>query len=150
VQGFASGPLDLAESRGLIFQLVEHYPMTVIVIDALDECDPDKRADLFDLLNDIRDQSLNLVKIFVSSRDDSDIVKDFQEHPDLELSSDRNADDIALFVKRETEYLIKRRKLLQFSNHENELRKIIIDKITEGAGGMYVLHDIPIFHSINC
>jgi hypothetical protein len=54
--------------------------MTVIVIDALDECDPGKRADLFDLLNDIRDQSLNLVKIFVSSRDDSDIVRDFQEH----------------------------------------------------------------------
>ena len=44
-EGFASGPLRMDESTALIIQLIEYYPLTTIVIDALDECDPDKRAD---------------------------------------------------------------------------------------------------------
>jgi hypothetical protein len=42
--GFASGPLDINESCALIMQLIEHYPLTTIVIDALDECDPEKKS----------------------------------------------------------------------------------------------------------
>jgi hypothetical protein len=135
-EGFASGPLRMDESTALIIQLVEYYPLTTIVIDALDECDPDKRADLLEALEEILQQSSRLVKIFVSSRDDQDIVCHLQDYPNLELASDRNMDDISSFVRAETQGLIRRKKLLRFSTNKEGLKDDIIDQVTKGAGGM--------------
>jgi hypothetical protein len=135
-QGFASGSLRIGESSALIIQLVENYPLTTIVIDALDECDPEKRADLLETLETILRESSRLVKIFVSSRDDQDIVCHLQDYPNLEVACDRNLDDIVSFVKAETQDLIKRRKLLRFSNNKEELKEVIMDQVTKGANGM--------------
>jgi hypothetical protein len=90
------------ESRALITQLVEHYPLTTIIIDALDECDAERRADLLETLETILKKPSRLVKIFISSRDDQDIVCHLQNYPSLELVSNRNMDDIASFVRAET------------------------------------------------
>lgn len=73
-EGFASRNLRINESCALIIQLIEHYLLTTIVIDALDECDLERRADLLETLETILRESPHLVKIFVSSRDDQDIV----------------------------------------------------------------------------
>jgi hypothetical protein len=135
-EGFASGLLRIDESRALIIQLVEHYPLTTVVIDALDECDPEKRADLLETLEAILQESSRLVKIFVSSRDDQDIVCHLQDYPNLELASDRNMNDIVSFVRAETQDLIRRRKLLRFSINKEELTGSIIDQVTKGASGM--------------
>jgi hypothetical protein len=135
-EGFASGPLRMDESTALIIQLVEYYPLTTIVIDALDECDPDKRADLLEALEEILRKSSRLVKIFVSSRDDQDIVCHLQDYPNLELASNRNMDDISSFVRAETQGLIRRKKLLRFSTNKEGLKDDIIDQVTKGAGGM--------------
>jgi hypothetical protein len=108
------------------------------VIDAVDECDPEERADLLETLETILRESLHLVKIFLSSRDDQDIVCHLRDYPNLEISSGRNADDIVSFVKIKTRDLIKKRKLLRFSDKKNELERIIVDQIAKGASGMYV------------
>lgn len=50
MEGFVSGLLGIDESRTLIIQLAEHYPLTTIVIDALNEYDPERRADLLETL----------------------------------------------------------------------------------------------------
>lgn len=136
MDGFASGPLRLDESCALVIQLAEQYPMTTIVIDALDECDPEKRADLLEALESILRDSTSLVKIFVSSRDDQDIVWHLQNYPNLELSSEKNKDDIALFVREETSTLIRKRKLLRWSADRESLRTEIIEKVTTDADGM--------------
>jgi hypothetical protein len=138
-EGFVSGPLRIEESCSLIIELTEHYPMTVIAIDALDECDPGKRADLLEALEHILQKSLNLVKIFLSSRDDQDIVFHLQAYPNLEISSCRNVDDIASFVKTETNRLIRKKKLLKYSQAEKEMEELIVDTVIKGATGMYVI-----------
>lgn len=137
-EGFASGSLSINESCLLIIQLVEYYQLTTIVIDAVDECDPEERPDLLETLETILRESLHLVKIFLSSRDDQDIVCHLRDYPNLEISSGRNADDIVSFVKIKTSDLIKKRKLLRFSDNKNELERIIVDQIAKGASGMYV------------
>jgi len=134
---FAAESMRLDESRALIIQLIEeYYPTVVIIIDALDECDPDTRSDLLEFLESILQESSSLVKTFVSSRDDQDIVCQLQNYPSLELSSDRNSDDIAEFVKSETRRLIKKKALLRSIINKKELQNVIIDRITEGAKGM--------------
>jgi hypothetical protein len=137
-EGFASGTLSINESCALIMQLIEHYPLTTIVIDALDECNAEKRADLLEVLEIILRESTQLVKIFVSSRDDQDIVCHLKDYPNLEIASERNMADIISFVKAETRRLITRRKLLRFSSNKEELEKVIVDQVTKGTGGMYV------------
>jgi hypothetical protein len=135
-EGFASGPLRIEESYELIIRLVEYYPLTTIIIDALDECDPERRADLLETLERILHESTSLVKIFVSSRDDQDIVCHLREYPSLEIASWRNKDDIANFVRAETNSLIQKRKLLKFSSDKDQLRKLIVDQVIKGANGM--------------
>ncbi|KIM92814.1 hypothetical protein OIDMADRAFT_107066 [Oidiodendron maius Zn] len=136
-EGFASGTLRINESCALIIQLIEHYPLTTIVIDALDECNAEKRADLLEALETILRESTQMVKIFVSSRDDQDIVCHLNDYPNLEISSDRNLDDVVSFIRAETRSLITRRKLLRFSSNKDELEEVIIDQVTKGTAGMF-------------
>lgn len=139
IEGFASGSLGIDESRTLILQLTDYYPLTTIVIDALDECDPERRPDLLDTLELILQESSSLVKVFVSSRRDHDIVLNLRDYPNLELSSEKNKDDISSFVTTETNNLIRRKKLLALSTNKEELKVEIIEQVTKKADGMSVL-----------
>lgn len=80
--------------------------MTTIVIDALDECDPNTRDELLQVLQTVLSESTSLVKIFVSSRDDGDIKCQLEEYPNLTISSSNNFSDIRAFVTFETEKLV--------------------------------------------
>jgi hypothetical protein len=131
-EAFANKSLRLQESRDLILQLAKHYPVVIIVIDALDECNPATRRQFLNAMESILRDSSSLVKIFVSSRDDQDIVYKLQQYPNLELSSDRNQDDIAKFVESETNSMIKSGAMLRYSTSKEELRQRII----EGAHGV--------------
>ncbi|KAH7310162.1 hypothetical protein BKA65DRAFT_559174 [Rhexocercosporidium sp. MPI-PUGE-AT-0058] len=136
-EGFASGSLSIDESCALIIQLAKQFPISTIVIDALDECDPEKRADLLEALESILRKSTSLVKIFVSSRDDQDIVWHLRSYPNLELSSDKNKDDIISFIQKETGLLIQRGKLLRWSTDKENLKTKIIEIVTKDASGMF-------------
>ena len=122
----------------MIVELVGRYPETIIVVDALDECDPDRRQYLFDAFESILQESAGLVKIFVSSRDDQDIVHILQDYPSLNISSSKNAHDIESFVRIETKKLIRKGRLLRNSQNQEQMQAFIIDRICQGADGMLV------------
>ncbi len=103
--------------------------MTTIIIDALDECDPEKRQSLLDVLESIlQESSLGLVKIFLSSRDDQDIVCSLRDYPNVDVVSDKNTTDIEAFVRTETNKLVRKRRLLRGSPAQGELKTLIITK----------------------
>jgi hypothetical protein len=137
-EGFVSGEPQLDQSLRLIMQLIELYPQTTIILDALDECDPALRLDLMRALEHILQHSCSLVKIFVSSRNDQDIVMQLKGYLNLEIDSRRNNNDIAQFVKTEVERLIKDEKLLRNSKSKDDMREMIIGKVTKHAAEMYV------------
>ena len=112
--------------------------MVTIVIDALDECDPENRTDLLYMLETILRDSPSLVKIFVSSRDDQDIVCHLENYPNLDISSNKNMVDIESFVRAETLSLILKKKLLRSSGNKEALAEKIIYEVTNGASGMLV------------
>ena len=117
-------------------QLIEQYPLTTIIIDAMDECNPEKRYELLEALEQVLQDSSSLVKIFISSRDDQDISFCLHHYPNLEINSQRNSDDIARFVKDQTERLVQKRKLLRYSTSQKEMKEVITSKVIEGAAGM--------------
>jgi hypothetical protein len=137
-EAFASGPLRLAESKDLILQLLERYKdaTIIMVIDALDECNDATRGDLLDMLEEILQASPCLLKIFISSRDDQDIVCKLDNYPNLDISSERNSEDINLFIQRETDRFVSNGSLLRCSTRKAELRDEIVHELQSKAAGM--------------
>jgi hypothetical protein len=135
-RGFASRSLIIPETRDLIIQLTKCYPRITLIIDALDECDPETRFELLEALQMILQASKNVVKIFISSRSDQDIVFHLTDYPNLEISSERNGDDIAYFVEEETKRLIQKGRLLRYSRSRKEMEELIIRQVIKGASGM--------------
>ncbi|KAK7575405.1 hypothetical protein V3481_017365 [Fusarium oxysporum f. sp. vasinfectum] len=136
-EGFAAESLRLHETRQLIMRLSENYPTITIILDALDECNPATRDSLMATMELVLQDSPCLVKMFVSSRDDQDIVYRLRHYPNLELSSQKNAGDIDKFVKLETCRLINSGKLLRYSSAQDRLRQEIMERITCDAQGMF-------------
>ncbi|KAM0407431.1 hypothetical protein ACHAPD_012238 [Fusarium lateritium] len=136
-EGFAAGSLQLHETRALIMRLSESYPTLTIIIDALDECDPATRETLMAAMEKILQDSSCLVKIFVSSRDDQDIVHKLRHYPNLELSSEKNARDIDKFVELETCRFINSGKLLRYSSDRDKLSQKIKERVASEAQGMF-------------
>ncbi|SPJ73916.1 uncharacterized protein FTOL_03646 [Fusarium torulosum] len=136
-EGFAAESLRLHETCTLIMRLSENYPMLTIILDALDECNPAIRESLLFAMELILKEAPCLVKIFVSSRDDQDIVFKLRQYPNLELSSHRNSNDIAKFVELETYRLMNSGKLLRYSSAQQELKEDIIRRVASDAQGMF-------------
>lgn len=68
--------LTVEDCTRLIIELTRDHPAN-IVLDALDECEENKRYKLLEAFESIIRSSGDVVKIFVSSRDDIDIVSTF-------------------------------------------------------------------------
>jgi hypothetical protein len=74
--------LTVEDCTRLILELTNDSPATII-IDALDECDNSLRYELLEALDEIVSKSVEVVKVFVSSRDDVDIVRALHSCPNL-------------------------------------------------------------------
>jgi hypothetical protein len=75
------------------------YLVTIIIIDALDECLRERRAILIESANPVIRISSSLVKFFISSREDGDIVSHLGEFPSHKTLSGKNQVDIEVFVE---------------------------------------------------
>lgn len=90
--------LDLLETTDQIIEIASEMPV-IILIDALDECRSDQRHELLQALDVLLEKSAHLVKVFVSSRDDVDIVLKLQKHPNIHISIDDTNHDINRFIQ---------------------------------------------------
>jgi hypothetical protein len=116
-----------------MLQLLESNPATV-VIDGLDECDPTRRQDLLNGLGTIIRDSNNLIKVFVSSRDDHDLVHHLSRTPNLYIHAADNKEDIQRFVISRVGQAIEEEKLL-CGKVSRALRKMITMTLIQKAEG---------------
>ncbi|KAI9888993.1 MAG: hypothetical protein M1814_006051 [Vezdaea aestivalis] len=133
---FGFTDLSLDECVDLILELGKVYPSMALIIDALDECEPDTRLEILEKLDEILQDSTNLVKIFVSSREDSDLVCKLENSPNLYIEAVDNKEDIERFVKGEVERSIKSKKLLR-GCISSELKDLTVTTLIDGAQGMF-------------
>lgn len=126
--------LTITECKALVLELLSSNPATII-IDALDECDPARRYELLEVLDNIIQQSSNVVNIFVSSRDDNDIVCRLENSPNVIINATDNGKDIQRFIVSQVDQSIKNKRLLS-GRVSGELKQQIINVLTEGAQGM--------------
>lgn len=130
--------LNVQESKNLLLKISAGFLRTTIVIDALDECDPDTRGTLFDVLGDLVSESSpkgNPLKAFVTSRDDGDLRAKFENTPNVYIQERDNSSDINQYIKSEIQSCIKAKRLLR-GKVSVDLEGQIIRALEEGARGM--------------
>jgi nucleoside-triphosphatase THEP1 len=127
-------PLSLDETANLIIKLCNWKP-AIIVLDALDECNNERRQKLLAALDCIIQKSKETVRILVSSRDDDDIVCKLENSPNIYISSSDNQADISRFIDQELGRSINERCLLR-GNVTDNLRDLITTTLLHGAQGM--------------
>lgn len=132
--GCGPPPLSLDETTNLIIKLCNRKP-AIIVLDALDECNKERRRKLLAALDCIIQKSKKTVRILVSSRDDDDIVCKLENSPNIYISASDNQTDIERFIHRELDQSIKERCLLR-GNVTDTLRIRITTTLSSGAHGM--------------
>ena len=126
--------LESSECVELILALTDENPATII-IDALDECDAAHRHILMDALDEIMQRSSNIVKIFISSRDNGDIVCRLSGSPNLYISVEDNQEDIESFIDNQMEIAVASKRLLRGRVSE-ELARRISQTLKRDAQGM--------------
>lgn len=126
-EGRLQAAMSIKDSKLLVRTLIENeYSNVSIVIDALDEIDPNTRTDLFEYLNELVELTAGNVKVFVSSRNEPDIFESFETSSNLLIDATDNAEDIERFVKQE----IPKRLLGGKANPDlrNRVQQILCDK----------------------
>ncbi|KAL5331179.1 hypothetical protein ACEPPN_000708 [Leptodophora sp. 'Broadleaf-Isolate-01'] len=93
--------LGFEACREQLFESVNLYPRTTLVLDALDECDPGSRRKLIDAIKLLLSKSERPLKVFISSRPDRDIRFQFLSGPNIEIQARHNEKDIRKFVYEE-------------------------------------------------
>lgn len=132
--GFSSQTVTIEESEPLLLKLMTAYTHTVLVLDALDECEPPVRAQLIEIFNRLIDKAHRL-KIFVSSRRDSDITYQLGKEANVGIEATDNKNDIGKFVS----HTIKEAQARRRNPIPKDLQDEIIQVLLEKSGGMYVV-----------
>ncbi|RYP58533.1 hypothetical protein DL769_008907 [Monosporascus sp. CRB-8-3] len=93
--------LGLEDCREQLLESVNLFPRTTLVLDALDECEPDSREELVKTVEILLSKSRRPLKVFISSRPDRDIRDRFLDRPNIEIQATHNEKDIQNFVNEE-------------------------------------------------
>lgn len=96
--GFDVPRLKLNECVALILAISRSDPMT-LVIDAIDEVPPANRYQLVQSLDQIVRESPNVVKIFLTSRDDDQVLALLKDVTTVRVDVDNNSSDLKRFVE---------------------------------------------------
>lgn len=128
--------LSIEESKQLLIALSAGFLRTTLIIDALDECDTQTRAKLFNVIEEVVSLSKrNPVKAFITSRDDGDVRRKFKNSPNVYIEERDNSSDIKHYIKTEIEACIHREEILD-GNVSKDLQGRIISALEAGAHGM--------------
>jgi Cdc6-like AAA superfamily ATPase len=125
----ASEP-TIGDCKELLLEFINLYPKTTLILDALDECDKQKRRVLIEIFDYFLARASRPVKIFISSRPDGDIRERFKGQANIEIQATDNHDDISRFVESEIT------KHLRWNKISLELQKEIVEKLQKGSQGM--------------
>ncbi|EPS43367.1 hypothetical protein H072_2627 [Dactylellina haptotyla CBS 200.50] len=132
---YASGKTELENQRieDLLIETISKFKTTYIVVDALDECDPEQRFYVLQIFQKLASAG---AKVFATSRPHpEDINEALNEARKIELSAD--ADDIKKYIN--AEIARHQRSAPRARQIHSELRSHIVESLTRKSNGMFLL-----------
>ena len=130
------------ELRNIFLAIIQQFGRIFFILDALDECAADQRKGFCEFILSLADTSLTgssqgMVKLFITSRRESDIVQAFQQSsiPTIKVEAAKVDRDIKVYVKAQIKLRLRNGSL---KLKDMALKNKILKVLTTKAGGMYV------------
>ncbi|CAG7934094.1 unnamed protein product [Penicillium olsonii] len=123
--------LSLEVCKDQIEKSVNLYPQTVLVLDALDECESYTRRKLIQFFVELVNQCKKTLKVFISSRPDNEFRAKLPHLINFNLHHNGNKDDIKRFLNVKLDELESERDVFK------QRRTVIINELLEKSGGMF-------------
>ena len=130
------------ELRAAFLAVIQRFGRIFFVLDALDECVLDQRKDLCKFLLSLANTTSTgtnqgAVKLFITSRKESDIERTFQQQsiPTIEVEAAKVNSDIEVYVNAQIALRMQNGSLRL---RNMELKDKILRALITKAGGMYV------------
>lgn len=139
-QGIGS---TFAEWEACLLALIDTYPRTTIVLDALDACENAQQKHLIQLLLRISSHKPGSgpVKVFISARPEADLIRHLGSIPSIRM---QNTGDIESFVRaRVTEYD-------GWSWTSAKFRTKVINTVIQKSGNMFLFASLQIQQLLWC
>lgn len=133
--GYEDG-LRTPETKDLIAMIcaaVELFPQSFIIIDGLDECKKNVWQDILVLIKDLIQKRTPCVKIFVSCREEDQIMQGLSQYSQIQISTEVVSRDISAFIQGTVRSRLDSGEL---RIHNPILEKNITHKLEEKAQGM--------------
>lgn len=134
VDGFEMPKLRAGECANLLLDLLGVNP-SVIIVDGVDEVEENRRYELLNALIKLRDESTSVVKIFLSSRDNSNIFAGVPNALMLRVQELDTRSDMEVYVRHCVSIAIDTGNLLN-GHVPAELRDDLISFLLGRAGEM--------------
>lgn len=93
--------LSTIECETALIELINFYSRTILVLDALDECETDTKEALARIMLNLINKSEGTVKIFIASRKEAGIEECLGLENLVEISTADNKEDIEKYVAEE-------------------------------------------------
>ncbi|CUS07295.1 unnamed protein product [Tuber aestivum] len=122
-------PPQLDDLKEALIKLLAARPKTIIVIDALDECQD--RSEILDSLLKLHEPASGKVNLLITSRQEEDIKRAFSGFPNIAIKPADIKDDIKKFITTEMERQPKLRRLPPHMKAE------IMNALSIGADGVF-------------
>uniref|UniRef100_L2FZ75 Ankyrin repeat protein n=1 Tax=Colletotrichum fructicola (strain Nara gc5) TaxID=1213859 RepID=L2FZ75_COLFN len=125
--------ITVEDCETALIEMINSYPRTVLILDALEECNKETRRKLIEIFKRLVEKSNRLLKIFIASRPEHDLngyMRSFQgPQTMITISTLDNRGDIKTFVDAEVDNFA--------ANWEVETKQLIKDVLVEKSDGMF-------------
>lgn len=134
------------EWEACLLELIDTYPRTTIVLDALDECNKDRRHGLINLLVKLVTPRAGTtsVKVFVAARPEDDICRQLEKYHRIQMQQQHNADDIACFVQT------KLAEHPRWPKMSHDFQNELVTKLLEKTGPMFLFASLQVQRLLDC
>lgn len=135
-----------AQWEACLLELIDTYPRTTIVLDALDECNMEQREGLIHLLVKLATRGMQAkpVKIFVAARPEDEIRRHLEkDHPVL-MQDKHNAADIKSFVRKEIS------RHWRWFKMPPDFQNEVVDALLNKSGNMFLCASLQIQRLLSC
>ena len=122
-----------SELVDLVCSLVQLWPVVYIVLDGLDECEKWPRQDILRFLDRLATLANAVVHIFVSCRDEDQLLRSLKAYSHIQLTSVALETDIKSFVEGSVRARIVSRQL---TIRNPELEHQIVRELVQKSHGM--------------
>ncbi|KAK0130385.1 hypothetical protein ONS96_000905 [Cadophora gregata f. sp. sojae] len=118
------------------FNLLREFPsQALVVVDGLDECESGSREEILAFIARLVKEQSALIKVFVTSRRDEDIMDTFDGCPVVEIDSTCVDADIKIFLQDEIARRIHEKKL---KLQKIDLKDAILEALSSKSNGMFM------------